>query len=78
MNIICPNCNNKCFICLDEWGPTPFHIHCNVCKINIGTTDIKKGIELLKKYHKPNTYLEYYNQNIQFLLEEEKIIIDYE
>ena len=78
MNMICPNCNNECFICLDEWCSTPFLIHGNICNINIGTIDIKKGIELLKNYHKPNTYLEYYNQNIQFLLEEGKIIINYE
>ena len=46
-------------------GRTPFHIHCNNCKINIGTTNIEKGIDLLKKYHKKGTYIEFYNNKIQ-------------
>ncbi len=65
--IVCPNCSNKCYICLDEWGRTPWHIHCNFCNINIGVTNIQKGISLLEKYHKPNTYLEFYSNQIKFL-----------
>jgi len=66
--IICPNCNNECYILLDEWGRTPWHIHCDFCHINIGVTSIKKGISLLEKYHQPNTYLEFYSNQIQLLV----------
>ena len=51
-------------LCLMNGGRTPFHIHCNNCKINIGTTNIEKGINLLKKYHKKGTYIEFYNNKI--------------
>jgi len=34
--IICPNCGNECFYLYDEWGRTPWHLHCDTCKINIG------------------------------------------
>lgn len=66
--IVCPNCKNECYICLDEWGRTPWHIHCDSCNINIGVTNIQKGISLLEKYHKPNTYLEFYSNQIKFLI----------
>ena len=64
-NIICPNCNGECYILLDGYGRTPYHIHCNNCKINIGTNNIEKGIDLLKKYHKKGTYIEFYSNKIQ-------------
>lgn len=41
-DILCPNCKNKMYFCLDEWGYTPWHLHCNFCKINIGTNSQKK------------------------------------
>lgn len=37
--IICPNCQNKMKFYLDEWGYTPWHLHCEVCNINIGTSN---------------------------------------
>ena len=76
--IVCPNCNNKCYICLDEWGRTPWHIHCDNCNINIGTTKIDKGIELLNKYHDKNTYLEYYGNKIKLLIIGKKAVINAE
>lgn len=73
--ILCPSCNNECYFCLDEWGHTPFHLHCDKCNINIGSTSFKKCINLLQKYHKPKTYLEFYQDEIKLLFEEgEKII----
>ena len=54
---------------------TPIHLHCNECDINIGTTSFEKCNELLKQYHKKDTYLEYYNKKIQFLSEEGRIVI---
>ena len=34
--IICPTCHNKMYITIDEWGCTPWHLHCDNCYINIG------------------------------------------
>lgn len=67
--IICPTCKNECYICLDEWGHTPFHLHCDICNINIGATSPNKCIELLMDHHKPYTRLEYYQGDIQMLFE---------
>ena len=72
--IICPTCKNECYMCLDEWGHTPFHLHCNKCSINIGATSPDKCIELLMEYHKPYTWLEYYQGDIQILYEKRKRI----
>lgn len=66
-NIICPNCKNECFVTLDEWGRTPFHIHCKNCNINIGCTNIKKGVKILQQYHIKNTYIEFYDNKIHKL-----------
>ena len=74
--ITCPNCNNECFYCLDEWGYTPIHLHCNNCHIDIGATGFEKCKDLLKEYHKPYTYLEYYGNEIQLLIINGKKIID--
>ena len=63
----CPNCNNKLTFGLDEWGHTPFHLHCDNCDINIGATSFNKCIELLKDYHKPKTYIEFYYGKIQHM-----------
>lgn len=72
--ILCPNCNKITSLYLDEWGRTPFHVHCDFCGINIGATSVKKCYELLKQYHKYETQIEYYNKKIQFLSEEGRII----
>lgn len=72
MEIICPTCKNKCYICLDSYGRTPFHLHCNTCDINIGATSPDKCVELLKGHCKPNTYIEFYNNKINLLVEEGK------
>ena len=74
--ILCPNCNDRVFYCLDEWGYTPIHLHCDNCDINIGATSFNKCNELLEQYHKKRTYIEYFNNKIHFLSEEGEIIID--
>ena len=76
--MICPNCNFEIFFCLDEWGYTPFHLHCKNCNINIGSKSRQHCIELFKEYHQPNTYLEYYKNNIQLLIINGKFLIDQE
>lgn len=65
--MICPNCQNKMYFCLDEWGHTPWHLHCDNCEINIGATSQKKTINLIQKYHSPKTWIEYYAGKIQIL-----------
>jgi len=57
--IICPNCNKEMYWNLDSFGYTPWHLHCDNCHINIGVNKQSKAIELLEKYHKPYTYIEY-------------------
>lgn len=74
-DLICPNCNSPLYWCLDEWGRTPWHLHCNKCSINIGVDKHNKAIELIQKYHKPNTWIEYYNNEIKILFENNKQII---
>lgn len=63
----CPNCNTNIFFCLDEWGHTPWHLHCEKCHINIGSQSFQTCEELLQKYHQPNTYIEYYRNGIQWM-----------
>ena len=63
-DLICPNCNSSLYWRLDQWGRTPWHLHCNSCHINVGTNNRNKAIELIQIYHKPNTYIEYYDNNI--------------
>lgn len=77
-NLICPNCGCPITINLDSYGRTPFHLHCLDCEINIGATSIKKCIELFKKYHQTDTYIEYYNEDIQLMFEKSKCIIQQE
>lgn len=60
----CPNCNNEITYHLDEWGYTPWHLHCDVCHINIGATSIKKCNQIFEKYNDPLTYIEYFNNEI--------------
>ncbi|WP_342764073.1 hypothetical protein [uncultured Methanobrevibacter sp.] len=76
-SIQCPNCNNEMYIGLDEWGKTPWHIHCENCNINIGVDSIKNVFNFLKSV-KPNTYIEYYNKDIQLLVENNIIKINKE
>ena len=71
-DLICPKCKNPLYFNLDEWGRTPWHLHCDSCHINIGVTNKQKAIELIKQYNKKYTYIEYYNNNIQLLFEEGK------
>lgn len=70
----CPNCNNKLTFGLDEWGHTPFHLHCDNCGIIIGATSLGKCFELFKKYHEPNTYIEFYHNKIQ--MSNKKALLD--
>lgn len=77
-DLICPNCNSLLYYCLDEWGYTPWHLHCKNCSINIGATSIDKTIKLFQIYHKPNTWIEYYNNNIQILFQDNQKIINRE
>jgi len=66
-NIICPNCNNECYIALDGYGRTPYHIHCDNCHINIGTNNIENGISILENYHEKETYIEFYDNKVQYI-----------
>ena len=71
--LLCPRCKkNILYFGLDEWWRIPWHLHCDNCHINIGVTKPKKAIELIQKYNKKNTYLEYYDNDIQILFEEGK------
>lgn len=74
-DLICPNCNSLLYWGFDEWGRTPWHLHCRKCNINIGVNKQNKAIELIQKYHQPKTYIEYYNNDIQVLFENNKQII---
>lgn len=74
----CLNCKEKIYYNLDSYGKTPFHLHCNNCNINIGATSIKKCESLFKQYTEPNTYIEYYNNNIQLYVLNNKIKINKE
>lgn len=51
--IICPNCLNKMKFYLNEWGYTPWHLHCKVCNINIGTNNQKKNNRFNTKISSP-------------------------
>ena len=73
--LICPNCNSMLYWNLDEWGRTPWHLHCDKCFINIGVTKKNKAIELIQKYHQPKTYIEYYDNEIQILFKNNKAVI---
>lgn len=75
-DILCPNCKNKMYFCLDEWGYTPWHLHCDNCNINIGATNMNKAAELIQIYHQPNTWIEYYGGDIQILCIKGKYIIN--
>lgn len=75
---LCPNCKNPLYFSLDEWGRTPWHLHCDNCHINIGTNKPKKAIELIQQYHKPKTYIEYYQNDIQLFFEGNTCIINKE
>ena len=66
--LLCPNCNTELYFCLDEYGKTPWHLHCGDCHINIGCTSQSKAVELIQIYYKPHTYIEYYNNKIQFIM----------
>lgn len=74
-DLICPNCNSLLYWCFDEWSRTPWHLHCDKCYINIGVNKQNKAIELIQKYHRPNTWIEYYNNEIQILFENNKRIV---
>lgn len=74
----CPNCNSKYYICFDEWGYTPYHLHCDICKINIGAPSKRRTELLLYEHHKRNTYIEYYGDEIKILIEEGEEKIDAE
>ena len=62
--VICPNCNKEVTFYFDEWGHTPYHLHCNNCGINIGAQSIKKCIELFQEYSKPLTHIEFWGNQI--------------
>lgn len=76
--IFCKNCGQEMFFAIDEWGHTPFHLHCNNCGINIGSISIEKALELYEKYNDKNTYIEYYKKEIQLYIKGDEVIIDNE
>lgn len=55
---VCPICNSNIFCTYDEWGHTPYHIHCSKCGINVGGPSPDKANQefivlanSLKEYH---------------------------
>ena len=74
--IICPSCGGECYYNLDMYGRTVWHLHCDNCHITINVNNRKKGVELLQTYHQPHTYLDYYNNRIEFLVINHETIID--
>lgn len=74
--IICPNCQNELHFCLDEWGYTPWHLHCDCCNINIGATSCVQALNLIQKYHSLNTWIEYYAREIQILCIDGEYVIN--
>lgn len=72
-DLICPKCKKPLYFNLDEWGRTPWHLHCDFCHINIGTDNRQKAVELIQKYNKKDTYLEYCDNDIQVLWEEKEL-----
>ena len=74
-DLICPKCKKPLYFNLDGWGRTPWHLHCDFCHINIGADKQQKAIELIQKYNKKDTYLEYYDNDIHVLWEEKKLKI---
>lgn len=75
--ILCPCCNKEMTLSIDSWGKTPFHFHCSDCKINIGITYIPKIFNFLSNI-KQNTWIEYYDNDIQVWYENEKMVINKE
>jgi hypothetical protein len=67
--LLCPNCKKELYFNIDSYGRTPWHLHCENCDINIGSTSQSKAIDLIQTYHKPHTYIEYYNDKIQYIEE---------
>lgn len=57
-NIYCPICRNKMYINLDEWGHTPFHLHCTECDINIGMQQLSDTDKWIKYPLKKHMYIE--------------------
>lgn len=76
MTHLCPICKSPVFFCLDEWGYTPWHLHCENCDINIGATNQKIAINLLETYSTKNMWIEYYGGDIQILCVDGKMIKD--
>lgn len=55
---VCPICDSNTFCTYDEWGHTPYHIHCSKCRINVGGPSPDKANQefialanFLKEYH---------------------------
>ena len=70
LNPICPNCGYEMYWNLDMYDRIPWHLHCDNCKINIGTDRKENALTLLKLYNKIHTDIEYYANNIQFLFKD--------
>lgn len=72
----CPCCKELMYLCLDEWGHTMWHWHCNDCNINIGTAHTYDIDKIIQTYpYRKNMYLEFYNNKIQALIIDGKEII---
>lgn len=56
--IICPTCHNEMYITIDEWGHTPWHLHCDNCHINIGMKYLKNVEKYIKEKIPIYTYIE--------------------
>ena len=76
--IECFNCEKQIYFCYDEFGCTPYHLHCAQCDINIGAPSPQKAVELFLLHHKPHTLIEFYSNKIILQIEEGRKIIDLE
>lgn len=72
----CPVCGGQLAYAFDEWGHTPFHLHCLGYKIDIGAQATKDCLKLLQENHVEDTHIEYWNGKIQEHWDADKIIVD--
>lgn len=72
----CPVCGKQLTYTFDEWGFTPFHIHCEDHGINIGAQNYTDALRLLAENHRENTWIEYWSNKIQEHCVNNEVILD--
>lgn len=68
----CPICGGTLYFNFDEWGHTPFHLHCEgeeTHSLNIGATSKDKCLELFDKYSAEyrDMAIEFWHNKIQYI-----------